>query len=265
MMKLKQICEFLDQFAPTSLAEDWDNVGLLVGDDSAEVKKVITCLTVTPASAAEAIAMNADLIVSHHPLPFRPIKKITTDKTPTRLLWQLVQNSVAIYSPHTGFDSAAGGINQSVCDLLGVQDAKPLVPLVRSVGEEQGVGAGRFGNVPETSITGFLELVKTKFGLDQVRFVGRPDAKVSKVGSACGSGGSFLQAAIDAGCDTFVTGETDFHTCLEAESRDVSLVLLGHYASERFAIEMLAERLAENFPNLQIWASKKESDPINWT
>ena len=104
MTKIQQVCEYLDQFAPTRLAEEWDNVGLLTGDRAAECQKIMTCLTVTPDSAAEAIEQGASLIVSHHPLPFRPLKRLTTDSTPSRLVWELARANVAIYSPHTGFD-----------------------------------------------------------------------------------------------------------------------------------------------------------------
>lgn len=262
MTTLNQVCDFLDQFAPTRLAEDWDNVGLLVGDDSVEVNRIMTCLTVTPASAREAIAKQADLIVSHHPLPFRPIKKLTTDQTPSRLLWELIRGNVAIYSPHTGFDSAAQGINQSVCERIGLQAIAPIIPAVDGT---DGLGAGRVGDLSkQLSVGELVEMVKAKFELPQLRFVGDPEATVSRVASACGSGGSFLQPAIKSGCDAFVTGETDFHTCLEAESRGVALLLLGHYSSERFAIEMLAGKMKEQFSSLEIWASEEESDPIVW-
>ena len=114
MTKIQQVCEYLDQFAPTRLAEEWDNVGLLTGDRAAECQRIMTCLTVTPESAAEAIERGASLIVSHHPLPFRPLKRLTTDSTPSRMVWELARANVAIYSPHTGFDSALNGINQSL-------------------------------------------------------------------------------------------------------------------------------------------------------
>jgi len=104
---IKKVCGFLDSFAPTRLAEDWDNVGLLVGDPEIEAEKVMTCLTVTPESASEAIEKNVDLIVSHHPLPFRPLKRLTTETVASRLLWDLVRAGVSIYSPHTGFDSVS--------------------------------------------------------------------------------------------------------------------------------------------------------------
>jgi dinuclear metal center YbgI/SA1388 family protein len=261
MTTIQQVCKFLDNFAPTRLAEDWDNVGLLVGDPNLSAKKIMTCLTVTPESANEAVENNVDMIVSHHPLPFRPIKKITTEKTPTRLLWQLIRNGTAIYSPHTGFDSAVSGINQSVCETVGIENTQPLQPFVD---DPDSLGAGRFGDYPTSTCEDFVAHLKQVYQLPNIRFVAAEDIPINRVGTACGSGGSFLPAAAKAKCNALITGEADFHSCLEAKALGINLLLLGHYASERFAVEMLADRIREEFNDLEIWASRQESDPIGW-
>ena len=262
MVPLTKICQFLDCFAPTRLAEDWDNVGLLVGDNDSKVARVMTCLTVTPETAREAIESQANLIVAHHPLPFRPIKKLTTEKTASRMIWELVQAGVAIYSPHTGFDSAANGINQMICQKLGLGEIQPLVAIE---GEAPEIGSGRIGK-PDSPLTlsNLVAKIKTEFEIQHLQIVGNLTHRVGKIASACGAGGSFLDKAIAAGCDTFITGETNFHTCLEAKAQEISLILLGHYASERFAIEELANLLQQNFADLDVWPAKKESDPVSW-
>ncbi len=109
MPTVASIAAFLEQLAPARLAEEWDNVGLLVGRRDQAVKKLMTCLTVTPASAAEAVEAGADLIVTHHPLPFNAMKRLTADTTAGRLLLDLIAAHVAVYSAHTAFDSAAEG------------------------------------------------------------------------------------------------------------------------------------------------------------
>jgi putative NIF3 family GTP cyclohydrolase 1 type 2 len=129
MPRLQIIREFLDAFAPAVLAEDWDNTGLLAGDPAAEVARVMTCLTITPRSAHEAVTKGADLVVSHHPLPFRPLQRLVTDTTAGRLLWQLMTHRVAIYSPHTAFDSTCDGINQRLAEGLALVDIVPRVPV----------------------------------------------------------------------------------------------------------------------------------------
>jgi dinuclear metal center YbgI/SA1388 family protein len=263
VIKIQQVCQFLNQFAPIRLAEEWDNVGLLTGDRESSCKKIMTCLTVTPESAAEAIEEDADLIVSHHPLPFRPLKRITTDSIPSKLVWDLARANVAIYSPHTGFDSALEGINQSLAEKIGLEQIKPLTVIPN---DEQNLGAGRVGKTAggPQRLPEFVNLIKKTFDKQTIKLVGQPDHAVEKVAVACGSGGSFLSDAIRVGCDTFVTGEASFHSCLEAQAAGVNLILIGHYDSERFAVEMLADRLAAEFSDARVWASAKESDPIEW-
>lgn len=262
MTTIADIAAFLEDFAPRRLAEDWDNVGLLAGDPQQPVTKVMTCLTVTSASAQEAIREQAELIVTHHPLPFRATKRLTTEETPTRLLWQLARANVAIYSPHTAFDSAAAGINQQLAEGLGLVEVQPLVP---AKDDPQGLGSGRCGSLPEpVPLQELAARLRTFLKIRGLHVVGADNQLIQRVAVACGSAGSFLAPAAKAGCQTLVTGETQFHTCLEAEALGVSLLLPGHYASERFACERLAEVLQKPFPHLRIWASQDEADPLRW-
>jgi dinuclear metal center YbgI/SA1388 family protein len=259
MAAVGEVVRVLEQLAPLGLAEEWDNVGLLVGDADWPADRVMTCLTVTPATVAEAIAGRAHLMVSHHPLPFRPIKSITSATTAGRLLLQLIRNSIAVYSPHTAFDSASAGINQHLAIGLGLQEIRPLVP---ASGDAE-VGGGRYGQVGEPLT--HVELAKRTrefLNSDAVRIVGSGDHSVSRVAIACGSGGSLLDATIAAACDALVTGEMTFHGCLEAEARGVRVVLAGHFASERFALLSLADYLMDQLANVEVWASRAERDPI---
>ena len=262
MITVQDISNYLEAFAPAVLAEEWDNVGLLVGNPDQPVERLMTCLTITPESAQEAIDRNAEMIVTHHPLPFRPLKRLTTTDTASRLLLQLIEAKVAIHSPHTAFDSAAAGINQQLAEGLGLKSIKPLVP---SPGDSQGLGSGRWGKLPEaSSLQSIAQQLKTFLSIDGLQAVGNADQPVTDVAVACGSAGQFLEPAIQQGCDLLITGETSFHTCLEAAASQVALLLPGHYASERFAVEQLATTLATQFGELDIWSSESESDPLRW-
>lgn len=262
MTTITDISNFFATHTPLHLAEDWDNVGLLAGDPQQPVSRIMTCLTITPASAEEAIRERAELIVTHHPLPFKPLKRLTTEQTAGRLLWSLARAGVAVFSPHTAFDSAAAGINQQLAAGLGLTQ---IAPLVLSKNDPAGLGSGRLGTLttPQT-----LKQVAAKLALflkiDGLQLVGDPIAQITRVAVACGSAGSFLPAAATAGCQLLITGETTFHTCLEAESLGMSLLLPGHFASERFACEQLAEVLKQQFPGLHIWPSRAEKDPVRW-
>src|SRR5260370_23958565 len=126
MASVGTIVEYLDQFAPSFLAADWDNVGLLLGDHVASVQRIMTCLTVTPEVAQEAVESKVELIVTHHPILFRPIQRLTTDTPEGRMLLSLIQARVAVFSPHTAFDNTAGGINDTLAKRLDLIDVVPL-------------------------------------------------------------------------------------------------------------------------------------------
>ncbi|MCA9148786.1 MAG: Nif3-like dinuclear metal center hexameric protein [Planctomycetales bacterium] len=261
-MKLAAICEFLESLAPTATAEDWDNVGLLVGQPDADVTRVMTCLTVTPASAAEAIARGADLIVTHHPMPFRPLKRITTADTVGRLLWELIGNRIAIYSAHTAWDSAVTGINQQLAESYGLTEIQPLLP---SSDATLSPGSGRWGQLAAPmTLEWVLSITRNFANMERLQYVGDPQRVVSRIGVACGSASSFAEPARRVGCDVLITGEASFHACLECEASGIALVLPGHYASERFAMESLAERLSQGLSGVDTWASEREADPLRW-
>src|SRR5207245_5888396 len=126
MVNLASVIDYLDQFAPSSLAAAWDNVGLLLGDRSGPVERIMTCLTVTPASAAEAVENRAELMVAHHPILFRAVKRLTGATSEGRMLLSLIKAGVAVYSPHTSFDNTPGGINDALAARLQLQDVAPL-------------------------------------------------------------------------------------------------------------------------------------------
>lgn len=267
MTTLREVCQFLDEFAPPQLAEEWDNVGLLIGDPAQAIERIMTCLTITPASAAEAVRERADLIVTHHPLPIKPLARITSDHTPGRLVLQLIRAGIAVHSPHTAFDSAAAGINQQLAAGMGLARIAPLIPAAEADGNPSAImpGSGRYGQLPQPATIDELAMrLKQFLKIDRLQVVGDPQRAIELAGVACGSAGSFLGPAIKAGCQLLVTGETSFHTCLEAEASGVSLLLTGHYASERFALERLAEVLQARFARLSVWASRDELNPLSF-
>ncbi len=279
VFSVRSICDFLDRFAPAELAESWDNTGLLVGDPDGVVSGIMTCLTITPESSGEAIERHASLIVTHHPIPFRPLNQIVTASTTGRLLWNLIREGISIYSPHTRYDSAFSGINQQIGQQLSLVDLQPLRPIELSVPKPHGfgdapgfgegpsrlVGSGRMGRLVKSQpLSQFVETVKRAFNLTRLEIAGDLTREVTRVAIACGSGGSLLEPARQNGCDTFVTGETSFHTALDCRATQVSLILVGHYASERFAQEALANVLSDEFRDLDIWCSQRECDPMVW-
>jgi dinuclear metal center YbgI/SA1388 family protein len=366
MLTLDAVLDYLEQFAPPNLAAAWDNVGLLLGDRSAEVKRVLACLTVTPESATEAIEAGVQLLVSHHPVLFRAVQRLTTATPEGRMLLALIRAGVAVYSPHTAFDNTRGGINDLLARRLGLTEVSPLrrhegarqckvvvfVPdadLARvsdalfaagaghigqysqcsfrlagtgtffgsaasnpTVGEKgrreevsewrleavcsearvepviaalrkahsyeepaydvyplrpapTALGDGRLGRLLRPTPLGELaQAVKAGLNARLVQTVGDLSRMVERVAIVCGAGGELLLDAVRARADVFLTGEVRFHDCLAAQAQGVALLLPGHYATERCGVEELAARLQEKWPELQVWASQREQDPVGW-
>ncbi|MGN6545384.1 MAG: Nif3-like dinuclear metal center hexameric protein [Aureliella sp.] len=251
------IVQMMEQIAPSALGEAWDNTGLLLGDMAGPASRIMTCLTLTPESVAEAIEGRADLVISHHPLPFKPLAKITTDTLPGRLVWQLAIHRIAVYSPHTAWDSAMDGINAQLARKLSLSDIEVLIP-----NPQHELGAGRCGRLAKPA-----ELAGIASKLSQAILHCRPRAvatsrAINRVALACGSGGSFLSAAARLDCQLLITGEATFHTCLEAQALGVGLLMIGHFASEKFAMDQLAARLASALPGATVWGSARERDPV---
>ncbi|QDT66143.1 Nif3-like dinuclear metal center hexameric protein [Calycomorphotria hydatis] len=264
MPQLSELCNILNEIAPLELAEDWDNVGLLIGDRDVDIDSALTCLTLTHDVADEAIASGAGLIITHHPLLFRAVQKLTSDTSEGRLLLKLIEAKVAVYAPHTGYDSAALGINAQIAERLGLNEVQVLKP-IESINNESQQGAGRCGDMAKpTEFSDFLKAVQSIFQVDHLEYVEPLKDSVRRVGIACGSAGEFLRDAAKLNCDVFITGETRFHTALEARDRGIGLILLGHYTSERFAMESLAMMLNEKSESLIVTASQVERNPLRW-
>ncbi|TWT46660.1 Nif3-like dinuclear metal center hexameric protein [Botrimarina hoheduenensis] len=246
----------LNQAAPLHLAEDWDNVGLLLGDPGERLRGILVCLTLTADVAEEAIARGDNLIVTHHPLPFRPLDRITTETHTGTLLWKLARAGVAIYSAHTAFDSASNGANDHLASALGLTDVAVLDPAATS----SAGGTGRIGCAAAT-LGELAERARVSLRATSVRATESAARPAGRVAVACGSGGSLLEMALAVGCDTLVTGEASFHDCLKAQSAGVAVLLIGHFASERSSLDGLAERLAAEI-GVPVTASQIERDPL---
>jgi dinuclear metal center YbgI/SA1388 family protein len=358
------VVDLLQRLAPLELAAEWDNVGLLLGDRSAIIRRIMTCLTVTPEVVAEAVEAGVHLIVTHHPILFRPVQRLTTATAEGQMLLDLARGGIAVYSAHTAFDNSVGGINEALARRLSLIDVGPLRqeecaaecklvvfvpdndlnrvadalfaagagnigqytqcsfrlsgtgtffgseasnPTVGEKGRREEVsewrlevvcpegrllqivaamrkahsyeepaydvyplrpkatvtGEGRFGHLPQpVSLRDLANTIRTNLNTNFVQIVGEPERKVERVAVVCGAGGDFLRDAIHQGTDALVTGEMRFHDYLSARAGGIGLLLPGHYATERFAMEELAAKLQEHWSGIEVWASRREGDPV---
>lgn len=259
MATVSDVCRTLEELAPVGLAESWDNVGLLLGHRNWEVSTLMTCLTLTERVAAEAVERGVQMVITHHPILFRSAKRLTDETAEGRIIMKLMTSGIAVYSAHTAFDSATAGINQQLAEHFGLTEICAL----RGRQGDPSLGAGRMGRLQNPlGREEFLDRVATVTGADWVQWVAEGPEVIQRVAVGCGAAGDFLADAAVAGCDTFVTGEARFHTAIEAESRGMNLVLLGHYASERPAMVELAATLGVRLPDLRCVVSAQDRDPL---
>ena len=260
MPALSAVTAALEAIAPLRLAADWDAVGLLVGSGRPAIERVLVCLSLTPEVADEAVRERADLVVTHHPLPFRPVARITADTATGRVLLALVGARVAVWSSHTAWDSAADGINDQLAAMLGLEDVVPIEPDA----VEPRTGFGRMGDAAGRSVGDLARGLADRLGLAGAPVIGDPRRPAGRVGIVCGSGGDAIASVARTSCTTLLTGEVKLHQALEARAAGLAVIAVGHHASERFSLDVLAARLAAAVPGLACLGSRDDRDPIAW-
>lgn len=260
---LSDVLDYLDELAPLALAEDWDNVGLLIGRRDRTVQRVMCCLTLSERPVDEAIQSQVDLVITHHPLPFRPLSSIVGDRVPGSLILALIEAGIAVYSPHTAWDNCRGGINEQLGQMLKLENMIPINAARAESLRNQGLGAGRVGDLTNaTSIRTIVERLQSSLSGMIVTSNTVDSDRCQRIGLVCGSGGSFVSEAAKQGVDLLVTGEATYHQFHEATAAGIHLLTIGHHASERFAMDRLATFVAQRFPAIEAWSSRREEDSM---
>ena len=240
MITCQKVMDIMERIAPKRLAEDWDNPGLLVGSPKDGTERILVCLDVREETAERAAREGFGLIVAHHPVIFRGVKKLRTDLPDGRLLGTLLRNRIAVFAAHTNLDSAEGGVNDVLAERIGL-DPESLAPLDPS--EEESLG--RIGRLPvPTEAEVFAGTVRERLGAAHVRLVRGGDHPVQKVGLCSGSGADLIERAAFRGCDAFVTGDVRYHDAQRAAALGIHVIDAGHFATEQPVVRILAERLA---------------------
>lgn len=257
MPTLDTLTVALESIAPLRLAADWDSVGLLVAPRRNSIDRVLACLTLTPAVAEVAVAEGVDLVITHHPLPFRPMARVTPATGAGRVLLDLIGAGCGIWSSHTAWDSAVGGINDLLAARLELTAVVPITPDPL----DPHAGFGRAGDSPR-SLSALADRAAASLGVGQVQITGAAARPAGRVGIVCGSGGDMVSEVVAAGCRTLVTGEIKLHQALEAEAAGLAVIALGHHASEHFSMEVLAARLAAAIPGLECHTTPADRDPL---
>ena len=256
MYKVRDIIRVIEDFAPLSIQEKWDNSGLCVGSEDAAVTSVLIGLDCTPELVEEAAAAGADMIVTHHPLIFGGLKKITPDDPVGEAVMKAISCGIAVYSAHTTADKVMAGVSGAMAARLGLEDVSVLDP------EADGPGLGVIGSFPEpmTALQA-VACVKEKFGLKMLRSSRPVDGMISRVALCGGSGSSLIQKAEASGADLYITGDISYHHFFTR--RNFMLMDIGHFESEKDIVAILFSLLKKNFPNFAVRITENvNSNPI---
>ena len=247
MVKCRAVMEALERIAPSYLAEDWDNPGLLVGSPGGEIRRILVSLDVSDAVVQQAVYEGADMIVAHHPLLFKPIKSIRTDEPLGHRLQLLLRQNIAVAAAHTNLDIARGGVNDVLAAAIGLSSISNFVITRQNEpGDEESLG--RIGLLPQSmTIRAFAAQVRDALPVEYVRLVQAGDRPVRKVALCSGSGADFIGRAAAMGADAYVTGDVRYHDAQHAAELGLHVIDAGHFGTEYPAVAALAERLRGAF------------------
>lgn len=249
MTKVKDIFDELCALAPLELQMDFDNSGFLFGRKESLVSKALLSLDISREVVDEAAELGAELIISHHPLIFSPLKAVTDEK-----LLRLAANNISVISMHTNLDIARGGVNDVLMEALGASVEAPL--------DQE--GCGRIGTLPSSISMGeFLALCKSALNTKGLRFYdsGKPVKKLAVMG---GSGGDSVETAFQLGCDTYLTADIKYHQFLQAAELGINLVDGDHFCTENLVMPVLAARLTEIFKGIEFILSTRHRQVIDF-
>ena len=250
MTTVADVLNFIESIAPPELKMEDDSIGLHCGSQTAPVRKIMLALDPFEHVCKEAAYWEADLLVTHHPLIFRPLTAVTDNTAITRGLMTLLRNGISHICAHTNLDCAPGGVNDALAATLQLQN----ISVMPTYG-----GMLRCGTVQEQSLNDFLQFVKDTLHCDGLRYCdsGKPVRKVAVGGGGCAGG---LYDAIAEGCDTFVTSDIKYNQFWDARELGLNIIDAGHFHTENPVIPVLARRLAEQFPEIELKISENHWD-----
>jgi len=262
----------IESLAPPILAEQWDNCGLQVGSRKWPVKKVWIALDPLLEVVREAAGQEVDLLVTHHPLLFNPLRSIDVETPVGKIVETVLTARMAIYSAHTNLDSASEGLNHIFASLIGLHDLLPMVPSDASEAGRQGratAGMGRLGRLAHPlTLAELAHRIRIRFNLPGVKIVGEPESMVDRVAVCSGSGSSLLDAFLNSDAQVYLTGDLRYHDARRVEDDGRAMIDVGHFASEHIFIDPLVAHLRQAARHagwsVDIDPCRIERDPFKW-
>lgn len=228
-MLVKEFISKIEEKFPLSLQQDYDNSGIQIEGPNFELSNVLVTLDVTEQSVERAIETNAQMILSHHPMFFYPLKSIKADNFRERMIYPIVMNSITVYSAHTNYDAAKDGLNDLLSEKLALKDTKPLLKI-----DDFGNGIGKIGSVRKQPIEEFTNFVKEKLEADHVKFAPTENHYVERIAICSGDGSDLLDTVLLSDADLYITGDLSYHEIAKAVQSGLSLIIVDHDETEKF-------------------------------
>lgn len=259
-LKLEELIKVIEEIAPVSAQESWDNSGIQVASGQVNISRVLTSLEITDAVIEEADEEDVDMIITHHPLIFGGIKSVDYREMTGSYIVRLLNLGISVYSCHTPFDKAKGGNNDFLAELMELEDIKGFCSgdTVEDI--------GRVGQLREpVTLAAMMDILAERLAMDpaQIRAVGRPDMVISTVGICTGAGADLMDLAMENGCQLFVTGDLKYHDAQKAKALGIAVIDAGHYGTEKSFAGNFAAKLAEKTAGkIEIVESKVDIDPF---
>lgn len=253
-MRCETIVKKLEELSPVMYASEWDNVGLQVGRREKEVSRIYIALDATDEVIEDAVKKGADMLLTHHPMLFRPIKKITGEHFIGRRIIKLIQNDISYYAMHTNFDVM--GMADAAADEIGLKNRKVLETTFEDDISKEGFG--RIGKLPQVmTLRECVELVKEKFGIDKVKVFGDLEADLETAAISPGSGKSMIAPAMKGGADVLITGDIDHHEGIDGVAQGLFIIDAGHFGLEQIFVPYMEEYLRRECKNVEVIAPRQ--------
>jgi len=252
------IKRYFETHYPTTLAYDWDNVGLQIGSLNKEITGILLTLDVTKEVVDEAIKKGANLIIAHHPLVFKPLKNILTDSYKGKLIEKLIKHDIAVYVSHTNYDLGHQGMNTMLARKLNLQNQE----ILEFETEEHGIG--RIGDIEPMTLDEVIDYIKDKLDIKHARLINKKNGKkIKRIAISGGSGASHMFAAKFKDADLYLTGDISYHQAHDMLQMGLSALDIGHYAEKHFSEALKNEFEAEGF-DVKIYISDHDLDPFTF-
>ena len=261
----ERIVTFIEEFAPPARQEPWDNTGWQINLCSGDISKVLVALEVTSEVIAEAKEVGAELILTHHPLLFSPVKVIDKNTVKGRYIAELIKCGISVYSAHTSFDSAQYGMNDTLAELMGLINVSPYPPIGNGNAWEQTSQIMRVGELESpTKFGDIIKIAETAFDMQRrLKVVGDPDRLIKRVAVCGGGGGDFIESMLGSEIDLYITSDVKHHEAQFAREGGLALIDGGHNGTEKHFVQVVSERLIHEFgDDITIIETSHSADPF---